>query len=132
MGNPLRGEAELAIPGGALGPFTLVLRTNALAGIQAAWGLTTGVEGDQTFLDRLFTLPVALQHDLRVALFHALQEHHRKDVPDLYTAGVIIDAAGASAVRKALLAALVTGFPEASGEKGDSPPKAARPGPGLE
>lgn len=134
MANPLRGEAELAIAGGGLGPFTLVLKTNALAGIQAAWGLTTGADGDQKFLDRLFTLPVALHHDLRVALYHALQAHHQADVPGLYEAGVILDAAGLTAVRRALFEAIRHSFPESVEEKGkgDSPPKADRPGPGSE
>lgn len=132
MGNPLRGEAQLVA--GELGTFTLVLRTNALAEIQAAWGLSTGAGGDQQFLDRLFTLPVALHTDLRLALYHALQARHGEDVRNAEAAGVVIDAAGLPAVRKALTEALTFAFPETAKDapKGGSPPKGQSLGAGSE
>ena len=133
MANRQAGEAELAA--GGLGRFILVFTTNALAEIQAAFALGTGALGDQDFLDRLFHLPVALHHDLRIALFHALQEKHSDRVTDLYETGLVMDAAGLPAVRKAIAHALVAGFPEAVKEdatKGGSPPKVPSPGAGSE
>jgi len=131
MANPLRGEAELVA--GELGRFVLVFITSALAELQAAWGIATGPSGDLAFLDRLFTLPAALHHDARLALFYALQARHADQVKTLADAGSIIDAAGLPAVRQALARGLVLGFPEAmkdTSEKGDSPPKAESPGAG--
>lgn len=133
MANPQAGEAGLAA--GGLGTFTLVFTANALAEIQAAFALGTGAVGDQDFLDRLFHLPSALHHDLRIALFHALQAKHSDRVRDLYETGVVMDAAGLGAVRKAIAHALVAGFPEAvkdDSTKGGSPPKAQSPGAGSE
>ena len=133
MANPQAGEAGLAA--GGLGTFVLVFTANALAEIQAAFALGTGAQGDQEFLDRLFNLPVAMHHDLRIALFHALQEKHADRVRDLYEAGVVMQTAGLPAVRKAVSQALVAGFPEAIKEdasKGGSPPKAPSPGAGSE
>jgi predicted dinucleotide-utilizing enzyme len=133
MANHQAGEAELAA--GGLGRFTLVFTSNALAEIQSAFALGTGATGDQQFLDRLFHLPVAMHHDLRIALLHALQAKHSDRVRDLYEAGVVMDAAGLAAVRKAIAQALVAGFPSTTQDEtsvGASPPKAQSPGAGSE
>lgn len=128
MANTLRGEAELVAEG--LGTFTLVMDANALANIQGDWRLDGK---DQAFLDRLFMLPVALHHDVRIVLRRALERRHGATVRDLHDAGSVLDAAGLGACRAALVAALSTSFPEAvadGGRPGDSPPKAGSPGAG--
>jgi len=132
VANRHAGEAGLAA--GGLGRFTLVFTANALAEVQAAFGCASGAEGDQSFLERLFHLPAALHHDLRIALFWALQDKHSDRVRDLYETGIVMDAAGLPAVRKAIADALVAGFPESvkADSKGSSPPKAESPGAGSE
>lgn len=132
MANPLKGEAQLAA--GELGRFVLRFDCNALAELQAAWGLQNGLEGDQKFLSRLFLIGAAGFGDVRVALFFALQTRHADKVKDLRDAGQVVDASTVPAVRKALSEAVILAFPEFAKEisdtGGDGPPKGESPGTG--
>ena len=130
MANPHRGEVDL--PAGER-TYTLVFRTNALAALQDSWGLSTGVNGDLQFLERVKFLPFAMSRDLRLGLWHALQAKHADEVKDLKAAGTVMDEAGPEVVKKALSDCLLWAFPEPpQDEVREQPPKEESPGPGLD
>lgn len=110
MSNPLTGAVPLIIEDGR--EFTLVLDFEALLEAETAYG--------QPLPKLMSDSVVGFVTALRALLYGALRAHHR--AVSFREAGAILKANG-DAVRDAITAAAMAGFPDAEDGDGTNPPR---------